>query len=574
MTLVNTALSHVLQPSKPTAPISGAVKEYYRDAGDGFVKKYAQSSSGEEVRISGVEVEYMSTTPSVLPTNEEGDTVIVTSDGTKDGVVLQEYKFSTVGGSMWKKTFDSADNVWSKNTTNASIDLNKKSNNTARTAGTEVVVSDSGNLGVGITNPSAKLHVKGTSPSIKIESYTSSSSAVLTFANNGVNSGYVGMGSTNDNMHLMNYLNQPLHLGTNSAIHHTISPEGYFGVKNQSPETQLDIIGSMKFSGPSSVPTYYNVGTYTASGGVTGAIKIVFPKSGSDTMFHIKLDIYNYQNTTGASQVILGGYNYTGGMNVNNTYTINGAFPSNLVRYGRSATESYILLGDFTTTWSYPKVVVSQAQMSHSSYNGYGSQWATSIVTNVGTDTLHTPTLIKSSASSSDLMSCTDNRAISPADTPIRSVEAHFTSWNNNNTVPYADALNFRSYADATGGNDNLVSFRKDAIGMRIWQNTFGATSNYSNFKDVQLAPKTPYYTMAANYTATLENRNIQRTLGNLTLPAPAVALAGFEYFIRNRASTAMTISAYIDKNGVSATSVPANTVLHIVSSGTQWLEF
>lgn len=60
-----------------------------------------------------------------------------------------------------------------------------------------------------------------------------------------------------------------------------------------------------------------------------------------------------------------------------------------------------------------------------------------------------------------------------------------FTSWTNNNTPPYADFLHLRSYIDASGGNDNFVLFRKDQIGMRIYQQTFGSVSAYSSYKDV-----------------------------------------------------------------------------------------
>jgi hypothetical protein len=60
-----------------------------------------------------------------------------------------------------------------------------------------------------------------------------------------------------------------------------------------------------------------------------------------------------------------------------------------------------------------------------------------------------------------------------------------FTSWNNNNGSPYADYLHLRSYADSSGGSDNLVTFLKSGIGMRIWQQTFGSTTAYTSYADV-----------------------------------------------------------------------------------------
>lgn len=78
-----------------------------------------------------------------------------------------------------------------------------------------------------------------------------------------------------------------------------------------------------------------------------------------------------------------------------------------------------------------------------------------------------------------------DNRTISPSELTAGRLKFGFTSWSNNNTAPYADFLHLRSYTDASGGNDNLVMFRKDAIGMRVWQQSWGSATAYSSFKDV-----------------------------------------------------------------------------------------
>ena len=78
-----------------------------------------------------------------------------------------------------------------------------------------------------------------------------------------------------------------------------------------------------------------------------------------------------------------------------------------------------------------------------------------------------------------------DNRTISPSELTAGKLKYGFTSWGNNNTAPYADFIHLRSYIDASGGNDNLVMFRKDAIGMRIYQQTWGSATAYSTYKDV-----------------------------------------------------------------------------------------
>lgn len=78
-----------------------------------------------------------------------------------------------------------------------------------------------------------------------------------------------------------------------------------------------------------------------------------------------------------------------------------------------------------------------------------------------------------------------DNRTISPSSDNAYELRFGFTSFGNNNTSPWADYLHLRSYSDNSGGNDNLVVFRKDTIGMRIYQQTFGSSTAYTTFKDV-----------------------------------------------------------------------------------------
>ena len=78
-----------------------------------------------------------------------------------------------------------------------------------------------------------------------------------------------------------------------------------------------------------------------------------------------------------------------------------------------------------------------------------------------------------------------DNRTISPSEDNVGQLKFGFTSWANNDSAPYADYLHLRSYIDSSGGNDNLVMFLKSAIGMRIYQQSFGSATAYSSFKDI-----------------------------------------------------------------------------------------
>jgi hypothetical protein len=78
-----------------------------------------------------------------------------------------------------------------------------------------------------------------------------------------------------------------------------------------------------------------------------------------------------------------------------------------------------------------------------------------------------------------------DDRTVAPSDFLTAYTTFGFGSWNNNNTSPYSDYLVLRNYTDSTGGNDNMLSFRKDTLGIRLWQAPYGNNSPFSTFKDV-----------------------------------------------------------------------------------------
>ena len=78
-----------------------------------------------------------------------------------------------------------------------------------------------------------------------------------------------------------------------------------------------------------------------------------------------------------------------------------------------------------------------------------------------------------------------DDRVIAPADVTTGYATVAFTSWNNNNTAPYGDALVMRTYSDATGGKDNMLVLRKDALGLRVFQQDWNSATAFATYKDV-----------------------------------------------------------------------------------------
>ncbi len=81
-----------------------------------------------------------------------------------------------------------------------------------------------------------------------------------------------------------------------------------------------------------------------------------------------------------------------------------------------------------------------------------------------------------------------DDRIIEPNAISSGYSKFGFTSFNNNNTAPWADFLHLRSYTDGSGGSDNLLVFNKSAIGMRIYQQAWNSATPYSSYKDIAFA--------------------------------------------------------------------------------------
>lgn len=157
--------------------------------------------------------------------------------------------------------------------------------------------------------------------------------------------------------------------------------------------------------------------------------------------------------------------------------------------------------------------------------------WAISISGNAATATDAT------NSTNANVLVTLDDRFIAPTDIPAGRLRFGFTSWNNNTGSPYADYLHLRSYTDSSGGNDNLVMFRKDSIGMRIWQQSWGSGSVYSSYKDVAWTDGTN-----ASGTWGISISGNAATASNTSSISSAVGgeytWTGIQYFQSNRGST------------------------------------
>jgi len=128
-----------------------------------------------------------------------------------------------------------------------------------------------------------------------------------------------------------------------------------------------------------------------------------------------------------------------------------------------------------------------------------------------------------------------DLRTISPSSHGAYRATFGFTSWANNNGGPWADYIHLRSYSDASGGSDNLITFLKSGIGMRIWQQSWGSSSAYSSYVDVitsgNISSQSVNYATSAGSAASLTNSNpsftsVTATTLAATSPADATGLS------------------------------------------------
>jgi len=126
-------------------------------------------------------------------------------------------------------------------------------------------------------------------------------------------------------------------------------------------------------------------------------------------------------------------------------------------------------------------------------------------------------------------LSSVDRRAINPQSITNGTIQFGFGSFANTvNTVPYSDFIQFRTYPDATGGRENLVMFKKSEIGMRIFQQDWNSSNNFSIYKDIAFTDGTNATgTWGISITGTAANVTTNANLtGDITSTGNATSIA------------------------------------------------
>jgi hypothetical protein len=197
--------------------------------------------------------------------------------------------------------------------------------------------------------------------------------------------------------------------------------------------------------------TYPNGGTLNNStSSVTGAIKIRLPQSWTNTMMELKVRIYNYSGDT-YWEYSMGGYNYSPSTTwINTNASVAGAAgaPAYTVRFAHDGTYCTIFIGELATTWSYPKIVVTEFIGGHSNFavSQWDGDWALSFeTTSFGTVTsTKTPTLRTGNFIADGTISGTS------IDTGQGSTEVHLMNQNIRTT----DAVTFATVNTGPGATE------------------------------------------------------------------------------------------------------------------------
>lgn len=123
-------------------------------------------------------------------------------------------------------------------------------------------------------------------------------------------------------------------------------------------------------------------GSYSHIGSITGAIVIKLPQSWTSTMMRLFVDVYLY-STSEAFTIACGGYNYTAGSawTQNFAQIVGNTGANNRVRFGHDGTVCCIVIGETTSGWAYPNIVVRdfQAGFSNTSASLWRTGWAVSV---------------------------------------------------------------------------------------------------------------------------------------------------------------------------------------------------
>ena len=109
----------------------------------------------------------------------------------------------------------------------------------------------------------------------------------------------------------------------------------------------------------------------------SGAIVIHLPQSWTNTMLKCWVDVFLYNNDQRSFSLLVGGYTYNSSSQWVNEFAhlVGSTASDNRVRFGHNGSKCCIVIGEESSVWSYPKIIVRDFQAGHSNYSI--NQWKT-----------------------------------------------------------------------------------------------------------------------------------------------------------------------------------------------------
>jgi hypothetical protein len=336
----------------------------------------------------------------------------------------------------------------------------------------------------------------------------------------------------------------------------------------------------------SSILTYKNVHSYTDSGNPdTGTYALVLPKLGSNTMLRIRIVGYNYGSTTGAWEATISGFNYSSLAWINYSAEIKGNAPFSSIRLANNGTNNVILLGNTSTTWYYPKIVVEEVIAGYSNYTGWDTGWSSSfIVDESAIVNIYTPTVQQIGNSTNSFFQ--NGNSFGTAAT-IGTNDAQNLQFETGGTVQSILQSNgvFRIGSAGTlnivdGAGDLYVQDELEVDGNSTIGGTLGVTGNVTggtyNTATISGGTLSGGSVSGGTLTATAVNgvttANIVLTSGSYADPAWITSLAKSKVGLSNVENTALSTwagSANITTVGTIGSGVWNGTAIAVANGGT-----
>jgi hypothetical protein len=191
------------------------------------------------------------TTPRLYSGDDKALTLSAgTSGDVRAAIDLQGYRtaanstYGIIRG--WNSTTNSAAIGFYKGTTDGEGYLDFQTKTSAGSLSTAMTIYPSGFVGIGIANPQVLLHLKSSVEILRLETTSATGSNILRYTNSSGNMGYVGYGSTGNNiLSICNYKNEAISFYTNTIERMRINSDGNVGIgTTTAPTYKLELKGS------------------------------------------------------------------------------------------------------------------------------------------------------------------------------------------------------------------------------------------------------------------------------------------------------------------------------------------